>query len=74
MRSNNSTLPGWLTYALSAAFLFSAAAVLVFAYLTFRVVLSRPLNPLERSAAEVADVDLNLQQEGPPTVSTMAFS
>lgn len=73
MRSNNSTLPGWLTYALSAAFLFSAAAVLVFAYLTFRVVLSRPLNPLERSAAEVADVSLNLNQDGPPPVPTMAF-
>ena len=71
MRSTNSTLPGWLTFALSVAFLFSAAAVLVFAYLTFRVVLSRPLNPLERSASEVADVSLNLEQAGPPPVPTM---
>ncbi len=72
MRStNNTSLPGWLTFALSGAFVFSAAAVLVFAYLTFRVVLSRPLNPLERSAAEVADVNLNLEQEGPPAVPTM---
>ncbi len=73
MRSSNSNLPNWLTFALSSAFLFSAIAVLVFAYLTFRVVLSRPLNPLERSASDVAGVDLNLEQAGPPPVPTMAF-
>ena len=73
MRSNNTTLPNWLTYALSGAFIFSAIAVLIFAYLTFRVVLNRPLNPLEQSAAEVAGVNLNLEQVGPPAVPTMAF-
>ncbi len=73
MRTNNTTLPGWLTYALSGAFIFSAVAVLIFAYLTFRVVLSRPLNPLEQSAADVSGVTLNLDQDGPPPVPTMAF-
>lgn len=70
MYKNQSFLPTWLTYALSVAFVFSGIAVIIFAYLTLQVMLNRPLNPLERSAAEVASVDLSLGQEGPPAVPT----
>lgn len=64
-RTKQSILPGWLTYALSIAFVLSGVVVIIFAYLTFQVMLNRPLNPLERSAAEVAGVDLSLNQDGP---------
>lgn len=73
MRSNQSILPSWLTYALSAAFVFSGVAVVVFAYLTFQVMANRPLNPLERSVAEIADVSLSLGQQGPAAVPTVPF-
>ena len=58
-------LPIWLTYALSGAFIFSGMAVVIFAYLTFQIVWNRPLEPLEIAAIEVADVPLELEQEGP---------
>jgi len=73
LRSNQSILPSWLTYALSAAFVFSGVAVVVFAYLTFQVMANRPLNPLERSVAEIADVSLSLGQQGPAAVPTVPF-
>ncbi|WP_420631294.1 LCP family protein [Candidatus Leptofilum sp.] len=71
MRSSQPVLPGWLTYMISVAFVFSGIAVVVFAYFTFRVMLNRPLNPLEESVAAVAGVDLSLGQSGPSNVPTL---
>ncbi|MCC6606011.1 MAG: LCP family protein [Anaerolineae bacterium] len=71
MRSSQPVLPGWLTYLLSIAFVFSGIAVVVFAYFTFQVMLNRPLNPLEQSVAAVAGVDLSLEQIGPSDVPTL---
>ncbi|MCA9956827.1 MAG: LCP family protein, partial [Anaerolineales bacterium] len=71
MRSSQPVLPGWLTYLLSIAFVFSGIAVVVFAYFTFQVMLNRPLNPLEQSVAAVAGVDLSLEQTGPSDVPTL---
>jgi polyisoprenyl-teichoic acid--peptidoglycan teichoic acid transferase len=70
-KSKQPILPTWLTFMLSTAFVFSTMAVVVFAYLTFQVVWSRPLNPVEAAAAQVADIDLQLGQEGPPPVPTL---
>lgn len=64
-------LPGWLTYLLSIAFVFSGIAVVIFAYFTFQVMLNRPLNPLEQSVAAIAGVDLSLEQAGPSNVPTL---
>ncbi|WP_420642307.1 LCP family protein [Candidatus Leptofilum sp.] len=71
MRSSQPVLPGWLTYLISIAFVFSGIAVVVFAYFTFQVMLNRPLNPLEESVAAVAGVDLSLEQTGPSDVPTL---
>ena len=71
MRTSQPVLPGWLTYLLSIAFVFSGVAVVIFAYFTFQVMLNRPLNPLEESAAAVAGVDLSLEQTGPSGVPTL---
>ena len=70
-RSRHSILPGWLSFALSIAFVFSGIAVVIFAFLTFQVIASRPLNPLEQAAAQAAEVDLNLGQSGPASVPTL---
>lgn len=67
MSRSKSILPAWLSFALTVAFVFSGLAVIIFAFLTFQVIASRPLNPLE----QVADVDLNLEQSGPPSVPTL---
>ncbi|GJM42449.1 MAG: hypothetical protein DHS20C20_27310 [Ardenticatenaceae bacterium] len=71
MRRTQAVLPGWLTYMISIAFVFSGIAVVVFAYFTFQVMLNRPLNPLEESVAAVAGVDLSLEQTGPSDVPTL---
>lgn len=71
MRRSNTTIPGWLAFLLSTAFVFSGIAVILFAYLTFQVIWNRPLNPVEASALEVASIDLELEQVGivaPPTL------
>jgi polyisoprenyl-teichoic acid--peptidoglycan teichoic acid transferase len=71
LRRSNTTIPGWLAFLLSAAFVFSGIAVILFAYLTFQVIWNRPLNPVEAAAAEVASIDLQLEQVGivaPPTL------
>lgn len=65
MKGSNSHIPGWLAFALSVAFVFSAVAVMIFAYLTFQVVIQRPLNPMDSAMAEVANIDLQLDQNGP---------
>ena len=64
-KSQQPILPLWLTYALSVAFILSGIAVVVFAYLTFQEVGNRPFQPLEVAAIESADVELQLNQEGP---------
>lgn len=71
MRTRQPALPGWLTYLLSIAFVFSGIAVVIFAYFTFQVMLKRPLNPLEQSVAAIAGVDLSLEQVGPSDVPTL---
>lgn len=71
LRTSQPVLPGWLTYLLSIAFVFSGVAVVIFAYFTFQVMLNRPLNPLEESVAAVAGVDLSLEQTGPSDVPTL---
>lgn len=73
MRRSSGVIPGWLAFALSIAFVFSGIAVIIFAYLTFQVIWSRPLNPVEQAAAEVAGVDLQLEQIGPAVAPTLAF-
>ena len=72
-KSKQPILPNWLTYSLSAAFVFSGIAVLFFAYLTFQVIWNRPINPVEAAAAGVADINLQMQQEGPAPVPTLPF-
>jgi polyisoprenyl-teichoic acid--peptidoglycan teichoic acid transferase len=71
LRRSNSTIPGWLAFALSTAFVFSGIAVIIFAYLTFQVIWNRPLNPVEAAAVEVAGVDLQLEQVGPAAPPTL---
>lgn len=71
-RSNQPILPTWLSFLLSAAFILSSIAVLFFAYLTFQVIWSRPVNPVE-AAAEVVGDDLGLNQDGPAAVPTAIF-
>lgn len=71
MRTSQPVLPGWLTYLLSIAFVFSGIAVVIFAYFTFQVMLNRPLNPLEESVAGVSGIDLSLEQTGPSDVPTL---
>ena len=44
-------LPGWLSALLSAAFVFSAVAVLFFAYLTVQHLMSQPSDPLATGGA-----------------------
>jgi LCP family protein required for cell wall assembly len=45
--------------------------VIVFAYLTMQVVWTRAINPVEAAAADVAAVELDLDQQGPSEVQTL---
>jgi LCP family protein required for cell wall assembly len=63
--SKKPVLPTWLSFLLSLAFIASAIAVIIFAYLTSQVLWTRAVNPVEAAAVEVAAVDLQLEQEGP---------
>lgn len=66
MSSNRQpVLPRWLSLILSVAFVFSSVAVIIFAYLTFEVIWSQPVNPVEAAGAE-----LEMGQEGPVSVPT----
>ncbi len=72
MRNNrNSALPAWLSFLLSVAFVLSAFAVIVFAYLTAQVLWTRAVNPVEAAAADGASVELALAQEGPAPLPTL---
>ncbi len=72
MNRSKSHIPGWLAFALSVAFVFSSVAVIIFAYLTFQVMMKRPLNPMDSTVVEVADIDLQLGQEGPAAAPTFS--
>ena len=71
-KSKQPLLPTWLSFVLSVAFVFSALTVIVFAYLTSQVIWTRAINPVEAAAADVAAVDLELQQEGPALVPAIS--
>lgn len=60
--SRQPLLPGWLSALLSAAFVFSAVAVLFFAYLTVQHLMSRPADGLDAPGADggLSPVDGNL--------------
>jgi LCP family protein required for cell wall assembly len=64
-KSKQPLLPTWLSFLLSVAFVLSAVAVIIFAYLTSQVLWTRAVNPVEAAAAEVVAVELQLEQEGP---------
>jgi LCP family protein required for cell wall assembly len=67
-KSKQPVLPTWLSFSLSVAFVISAIAVIIFAYLTSQLLWTRAVNPVEAAAAEVASVELQLEQEGPAFV------
>lgn len=67
-QSNQPLLPTWLSFFLSVAFVISAIAVVIFAYLTSQVLWTRAVNPVEAAAADVASVELQLEQDGPAMV------
>ena len=71
-RSRNPVLPGWLSILLSIAFVLASFAVIVFDYLTLQIVWTRAVNPVEAAAADVAEVELALDQAGPQPMLTMA--
>lgn len=71
MRSSKPLLPPWLVFALATAFVFSGMAVVIFGFLTFEAVWGRPLNPIEEAAAQVAGVDLHLDQDNPIPLATL---
>ncbi|NKQ35216.1 MAG: LCP family protein [Chloroflexi bacterium] len=68
-RSNRTSLPGWLVYALGGAFVFSMAAVLVFAWLTYQIIVNREVNPL--GGPGQAQPVLTSGEGGPAPVPTM---
>jgi LCP family protein required for cell wall assembly len=67
--NRQSTLPGWLSALLSAAFVLSALAVLFFAYLTVRHVMSEPA---VGAAAEGLGGGLSPVGSAPPAVPIVA--
>lgn len=70
--SRNPVLPGWLSVLLSIAFVLASFAVIIFSYLTLQIVWKRAINPVEAAAADVAAVELELDQEGPQPLLVMA--
>jgi len=71
-KSQNPLLPGWLSALLSVSFVLASFAVVVFAYLTLQVIWTQAVNPVEAAAADVAAVELQLEQEGPPDLQPLA--
>lgn len=69
--SKRPLLPTWLSFLLSVAFVVSAVAVIIFAYLTWQVFWSRAVNPVEAAAEDSAAVALELEQEGPAPLATI---
>jgi LCP family protein required for cell wall assembly len=56
---------------LSVAFVISGITVIIFGYLTTQVLWTRSVNPVEAAAADVAEVELQLEQEGPALVPVL---
>ena len=71
-KSKTPVLPGWLSVSLSIAFVLASFAVIIFSYLTMQIVWNRAINPVEAAAADVASVELQLDQIGPQPLLTMA--
>ncbi len=67
----NLLLPKWLSTTLLIAAIISGLNVVAFGYLTAKTAFGQPLNPLTQAAEQVADVDLQLDQNAPPAVPTM---
>ena len=67
----NLLLPKWLSTTLLIVAIISGMNVVAFGYLTARTAFGQPLNPLNQAAEQVADVDLQLDQNAPPAVPTM---
>ena len=67
-KSKQPVLPTWLSFFLSVAFVISASAVIIFAFLTSQLLWTRAVNPVEAAAADVASVELQLEQDGPALV------
>jgi LCP family protein required for cell wall assembly len=72
LKSQSPVLPGWLSILLSVAFVLASFAVIVFAYLTMQVIWTRAINPVEAAAADVAAIELQLDQDGPPPAMALA--
>ena len=64
-KSRQPSIPAWLSFLLSLAFVVSAITVIIFAYLTAQVLWTKSVNPVEAAAADSAAVELELAQEGP---------
>ncbi|UCC50632.1 MAG: LCP family protein [Anaerolineaceae bacterium] len=64
-KSRQPVLPSWLSFLLSVAFVISGITVIIFAYLTTQVLWTRSVNPVEAAAADVAEVELQMEQDGP---------
>ena len=71
-KSSNPVLPGWLSILLSIAFVLASFAVIIFSYMTMQIVWNRAINPVEAAAADVAAVELELDQEGPQPLLAVA--
>jgi len=67
----NLLLPKWLSTALIVVAIISGLNVIAFGYLTAKTAFGQPINPLTEAVEEVADVDLQLDQNAPPAVPTI---
>lgn len=70
-KSRQPVLPAWLSFLLAVTFVISAITVIIFAYLTSQVLWTRSVNPVEAAAADVAEIELQLEQEGPALVPVL---
>ncbi len=70
-KSRQPVLPAWLSFLLAVTFVISAITVIIFAYLTTQVLWTRSVNPVEAAAADVAEIELQLEQEGPALVPVL---
>ncbi|MEZ4518348.1 MAG: LCP family protein [Chloroflexota bacterium] len=69
MRNKQGILPGWLGILLSAAFIFSAVAVLFFAYLTFQHLMNKSPETVEASGIVINDDALAPVTGQPPQIT-----
>jgi LCP family protein required for cell wall assembly len=69
--SQHSILPGWLSFMLSAAFIFAAIAVIAFAYLTVQHLWNESTNPVEAAAGELIENLPSIGEGDPAAVPTI---